>query len=275
MPWHGIRPWLTARDRAVSRPRRSLGLTGLGRSDTERPHHLVVLVLDDVAVPDVLAGGLEGGAHLGDLLRVGDHGVLAPRLAREGGGARAVGVEADEPVDRGNRQPGRSPRPSSRGDRLGGPAGRAGAPTPRRCRGSYPLRVSREVRGMTPGIMSAVTNRGMSLAARVPPGSASARARRCPVASTATSASDPASVSRLGDLSDTRDGRRHRARVSVASLVYANEIVLEVWADSRHASATRTVVSPCFIVTMSASLPSTASRNCSCSTRSGSGLLMA
>jgi hypothetical protein len=32
----------------------SVRLTGLWRSDPVRPHHLVVLVLDDVAVPDEL-----------------------------------------------------------------------------------------------------------------------------------------------------------------------------------------------------------------------------
>ena len=33
----------------------SVGLTGLRRPYPVRPHHLVVLVLDDVAVPDELA----------------------------------------------------------------------------------------------------------------------------------------------------------------------------------------------------------------------------
>ena len=45
--------------------------------------------------------------------------------------------------------------------------------------------------------------------------------------------------------------------------------------DSMHASATLTVRMPCDIVTMSASWPSTASRNCSCSVRSGSGFAIA
>jgi hypothetical protein len=37
-------------------------LAGLDRPDAVRPHHLVVFVLDDVAVPDELAGRVELGA---------------------------------------------------------------------------------------------------------------------------------------------------------------------------------------------------------------------
>jgi hypothetical protein len=39
-------------------------------------------VLDDVAVPDELAGRVELGAHPRDLPGVGDHGVLEARLPR-------------------------------------------------------------------------------------------------------------------------------------------------------------------------------------------------
>ena len=55
----------------------------------------------------------------------------------------------------------------------------------------------------------------------------------------------------------------------------ATWIVRSSAADWITASATLTVVRPCCSVTMSASLPSTASRNASCSVRSGSGLLIA
>src|SRR6266540_3056811 len=45
------------------------------RPDPVGAHHLVVLVLDDVAVPHVQAGEVELGLDPGDLLRVGDDGV--------------------------------------------------------------------------------------------------------------------------------------------------------------------------------------------------------
>ena len=48
--------------------------------DEVRPHHLVVLVLDDVAMPDVEARQVEQGLDPGDLARVGDDGVLEARL---------------------------------------------------------------------------------------------------------------------------------------------------------------------------------------------------
>ena len=53
-----------------------LGLTRLHRADTVRPHHFVVLVLDNVAVPDELARRIELGAHAGDLAGVGDDRVF-------------------------------------------------------------------------------------------------------------------------------------------------------------------------------------------------------
>ena len=46
------------------------------RADAVRPHHLVVLVLDDVAVPDELAGRRESRAHPRDLSRIRDDVVL-------------------------------------------------------------------------------------------------------------------------------------------------------------------------------------------------------
>ena len=57
-----------------------------------RPHHLVVLVLDDVAVPDELAGLVELGADAGDLAGIGDDRVLEAGLPGFGrsGGAREL-----------------------------------------------------------------------------------------------------------------------------------------------------------------------------------------
>src|SRR5918995_4038018 len=57
-----------------------LGLSGLNWPDPVRPHHLVVLVLDDVAVPDELSSVPELHADPGYLARVGDHRVLEPTL---------------------------------------------------------------------------------------------------------------------------------------------------------------------------------------------------
>jgi hypothetical protein len=57
-----------------------LGLAGLDRPDAVRPHHLVVLVLHDVAVPHELARIRELRADAGDLARQGGHGVLEPGL---------------------------------------------------------------------------------------------------------------------------------------------------------------------------------------------------
>lgn len=50
------------------------------RADAEWPHHLVVLMLEDVAVEDEQAGTVEQRLDPGDLVRVGDHGVLATGL---------------------------------------------------------------------------------------------------------------------------------------------------------------------------------------------------
>src|SRR5215208_6638199 len=51
-------------------------LARLWRTHAIRPHHLVVLVLDDVAVPDELPGHDEPCPHPRHLSRVGDHRVL-------------------------------------------------------------------------------------------------------------------------------------------------------------------------------------------------------
>ena len=54
--------------------------TRLNRPDPVRPHHLVVLVLDDVAVPDELARRVELRPDAGHLARIGDDGVLEAGL---------------------------------------------------------------------------------------------------------------------------------------------------------------------------------------------------
>ena len=46
----------------------------------ERPHHLVVLVLDDVAVPYVQTRDVEHRLYAGDLARIGDYRVFVTRL---------------------------------------------------------------------------------------------------------------------------------------------------------------------------------------------------
>ena len=56
------------------------GRCGGSRSDAVRTHHLVVLVLDDVAVPHEQAGAVVGRLHARDLPGVGDDGVLAAGL---------------------------------------------------------------------------------------------------------------------------------------------------------------------------------------------------
>src|SRR5206468_12370112 len=69
------------------------------RSDPIRPHHLVVLVLHDMAVPHVEAGQIEPGLHPGDLPGVGDHGVLVaglPALRSSGGTAGAEPLPVDD-----------------------------------------------------------------------------------------------------------------------------------------------------------------------------------
>ena len=47
-------------------------------SDAIRPHHLVVLMLNDVAVPDELTGCIKLSSYACDLARVRDNGVLEP-----------------------------------------------------------------------------------------------------------------------------------------------------------------------------------------------------
>ena len=54
----------------------SVRLARLDGADAVGPHHLVVLVLDDVAVPDELAGCGESHTHPGHLARQGRNGVL-------------------------------------------------------------------------------------------------------------------------------------------------------------------------------------------------------
>src|SRR4029450_8449642 len=71
----------------------ALWLARLGWPDPVRPHHLVVLVLDDVAVPDELPWVGEVEAESGDLAWIGDDRVLEaalpglgwPRIADEPG----------------------------------------------------------------------------------------------------------------------------------------------------------------------------------------------
>src|SRR5215207_10480937 len=63
--------------------------------DAIRAHHLVVLVLEDVAVPDEQAGAVEERLHARDLAGVGDHGVLAtelPALGRTGDAVERLAV---------------------------------------------------------------------------------------------------------------------------------------------------------------------------------------
>jgi hypothetical protein len=57
-------------------------------ADAVGPHHLAVLMLDDVAVPDIEARQIELRLHAGDLARVGDDRVFKPRS--EGSGPRAL-----------------------------------------------------------------------------------------------------------------------------------------------------------------------------------------
>src|SRR5215217_7020251 len=93
----GVRCWPWSVSRRGCGRCGSAGLTGLLRADAVRAHHLVVLVLDDVAVPDELAGRVELGPDAGDLTWVGDDGVLDAafgRLGRDG-----VAVELDRLAD--------------------------------------------------------------------------------------------------------------------------------------------------------------------------------
>jgi hypothetical protein len=65
-------------------------LTGLYGTDAVWPHHLVVFVLYDVAVPDELARRVELRPHACDLAGIGDDGVLETVLPRLGRGYIAV-----------------------------------------------------------------------------------------------------------------------------------------------------------------------------------------
>src|SRR6266513_216481 len=62
------------------------GLMGRIRDDAHRPHHLVILVRGDVAVPgkETRHGTSEVGPDSRDLASVGDHGILQAGLARSG-----------------------------------------------------------------------------------------------------------------------------------------------------------------------------------------------
>src|SRR5215208_136884 len=68
--------------------------------DAVRPHHLVVLVFEDVAVPDEQAGAVEQRLHARDLVRVGDDGVLATGLpGLRGPGSRLADHLAAEDLE--------------------------------------------------------------------------------------------------------------------------------------------------------------------------------
>ena len=66
----------------------------LDRANRIRTHHLVVLVLQDVAMPHELPRTIERRFHARDLAGVGDHGVLGARLPRLGRPDNARGVFA-------------------------------------------------------------------------------------------------------------------------------------------------------------------------------------
>src|SRR5512135_3542036 len=73
------------------------GLPRLRRSDAVRPHHFVVLVLDDVAVPDELAGRRERRFDAGDLARQRDDGVLAAAFPRLRPACRRIRIGLYDP----------------------------------------------------------------------------------------------------------------------------------------------------------------------------------
>src|SRR6186713_2602723 len=75
----------------------SLRLAGLHRTDPVRPHHLVVLVLDDVAVPDELALVVELQPEPGDLIRVANDRVLEAALPGLGPSWLANGMDVGVP----------------------------------------------------------------------------------------------------------------------------------------------------------------------------------
>src|SRR6185369_2525560 len=59
------------------------------RTDTHRPHHLVVLVRNYVAVPDKETGDVELGLHAGNHTRIDEDGVLGPGFPGLGPGNSA------------------------------------------------------------------------------------------------------------------------------------------------------------------------------------------
>ena len=73
-------------------------MPGLLRADAVGPHHLVVFVFDDVAVPHVLAGGFEVRADPGHLAGQGDHGVFDSGLPRSGQGGVALELDGLDDV---------------------------------------------------------------------------------------------------------------------------------------------------------------------------------
>src|SRR5574337_75510 len=104
-PWRGAKPVAegpVAREASLRLPARPLqgaesgmghGLPRLLGADAVGPHHLIVLVLDDVAVPGELAGIREAPADAGDLAGVGDHRVLETGFP----GFRWLGVRRRQP----------------------------------------------------------------------------------------------------------------------------------------------------------------------------------
>src|SRR5262249_7812570 len=75
----------------VDRPPVPPARSALASADADRPHHLVVLVLEDVAVPDVLARQVELRLNASHLVRIGDDGILATGLP----GLRPAGIASE------------------------------------------------------------------------------------------------------------------------------------------------------------------------------------
>src|SRR5688572_2747901 len=67
----------------------------LNRPDPVWSHHLVVLVLDDVTVPDELARCVELRPHPCHLARIGDNRILETRFRGLGGCRRGPWVDLD------------------------------------------------------------------------------------------------------------------------------------------------------------------------------------
>src|SRR3990167_54790 len=87
---HGLRAPAPGR-RPHSHLARLVRLPRLQGADAQWPHHLVVLVLDDVAVPDELAGRVELYAQTRDLAGVGDDRILEAGLPGLGWNGHAAG----------------------------------------------------------------------------------------------------------------------------------------------------------------------------------------